>query len=258
MSGSFQLAFGGADANGIRTVSIPASSLSFGPVVCNVAGLQTTICVESPGVDGFGQLDCDGGVANYNFRLEVDHNTNQPPQSNGGFPQDASCSATFTDAVTGQAWSACLEQSGGTCNLNNLHPGVCNSPYRPTYSGAFPAAGMTIRLPLRLKNVAGATGNPCDGVGDTYNVTTEFGAFLTTGTARGTIYDANNQNRKIDQGAPCYGGSCVTEVSGSPPAAFCGDPTASLVGTKLVSVLTVVDLHSFAGDAAATVELECQ
>lgn len=259
MSGQFELVFGPEDAQGRRTVAVPASSVTFDPVVCNVANVQnTTICVESPGADGFGVTDCNGGSSDYNFSLAVDHNTNGAPQSNGGFPQDQSCTSTYTDPITGELWHACLEQSGGTCNLNNLHPGVCNSPYRPEYAGVFPAGGITLRLPLRLKNVAQATGNPCDGNGDTYNVTTEFTAFLTTGVARGTVYDANNADRKIDQGAPCYGGNCVTEVTGTPATAFCADPQASLSGTKLVTVLTVIDLHSLAGDAVATVELQCQ
>ncbi len=259
MSGSFQLQFGPADGNGHRSVTIPASSLSFDPVVCNVAGVQTTtICVESTGVDGYGVVDCVGGQSGYDFRLEVDHNTNGPPQSNGGFPADPSCSATYTDPLTNDTWHACLEQSGGTCNLNNLHPGVCNSPYHPSYSGTFPAGGMVVRLPLRLKNVSQSNGNPCDGAGDTYNVTTEFTAFLTTGTARGTVYDANNLNRKIDQGQPCYGGMCVTEVSGSPASAFCADSAASLSGVRLVTALTILDLHALGGDTAATVEVQCQ
>ncbi|GIW43515.1 MAG: hypothetical protein KatS3mg077_0797 [Candidatus Binatia bacterium] len=259
MSGSFDVSVGPQEAQGLRSVTIPAASVVFDPVVCNVAGVQTvTICVESPGADGWGTLDCDGGTPNYDFWLEVDHNTNAAPQSNGGFVADASCTATYTDPLTGETWLACMEQSGGTCNLNNLHPGVCNSPYHPSYPGTFPAGGMTVRLPLRLKNVAQASGNPCDGVGDTYNVTTEFTAFLTTGTARGTVYDANNTNRKIDEGAACYGGTCVTRVTGAPVTAFCADPQASLAGVKMVTALTVLDLHSLGGDTAATVEVQCQ
>jgi hypothetical protein len=209
-------------------------------------------------VDGTGTLDCAGGSTDYNFVLEVDHHTNAAPQNNGGLPQDPTCSASYTDPVQGTVWHACLEQSGGSCNLNNLHPGVCNSPYHPTYTGTYPAAGMTVKLPLRLRSVSGSNGDPCDGVGDTYNVTTTFTAFLTTGTARGTVYDANNVNRKIDHGASCYGGTCVTEVTGAPAGSFCADEQATLSGTKLVTALTVLDLHSMAGDTVATVELQCQ
>ncbi len=259
MSGMFQLVFGAMDTEGRRIVTIPASSLSFGPVVCNLANLQTTtICVESRGTDGTGVIDCGGGSPHYNFFLAVDHNTNDSPKSTGGFAKDSTCAATYQDPVTGELWQACREQTGGSCNLNNLHPGVCNSPYHPSYGGNSPAGGLTVRLPLRLKNVAQATGDPCDGVGDTYNVTTEFTAFLTTGTARGTVYDANNFDRKIDHGASCYRGSCVTEVAGIPVTAFGADPQASVAGTKLVTALTVLDLHSIAGDTVATVEVQCQ
>lgn len=259
VTGSVQIGFGPQDPSGVRPVVIPASSIFFNAVTCNVAGLSTvTICVESTGVDGSGILDCDGGEPNYGFLTQVDHNTNAAPQSNGGFPADPTCTATETDPVTGAISNACLEQSGGTCNANNLHPGVCNSPYHISYPNPFAAGGMTVRVPLRLKTVSSATGDPCDGVGDTYGATTDVNAFLTTGTAHGTIFDANNQNRKIDQGAPCRGGSCVTEVTGATLGTFCANPTSSISGAKIVTAIGVLDLDSTAGDTVATVELQCQ
>lgn len=259
VSGSTQIVFGPQAPNGVRPVTIPASSISFNQVTCNVAGLSTvTICVESTGVDGTGIVDCDGGEPNYDFLTQVDHNTNAGPQSNGGFPADPTCTATYTDPVTGAVSNACLEQSGGTCNANNLHPGVCNSPYHTTYPNSFTAGGMTVRVPLRLKTVSSSTGNPCDGVGDTYGASTEVNAFLTTGTARGTVFDSNNENRKIDQGASCRGGSCITQVTGVGLSTFCGNPAASLSGSRMVTAIGVLDLDSTAGDTVATVELQCQ
>ncbi len=259
VTGSTSIVFGPQDPNGVRPVTIPASSISFNAVTCNVAGLSTvTICVESTGVDGVGILDCDGGEPNYGFLTQVDHNTNNPPQSNGGFPADPTCTATETDPVTGSISTACLEQTGGTCNANNLHLGVCNSPYHVSYPGTFGAAGMTVRVPLRLKTVSSSSGNPCDGVGDTYGASTEVSAFLTTGTARGTVFDANNENRKIDHGASCRGGSCVTQVTGVPLTNFCANPANSLSGSRMVTAIGVLDLDSTAGDTVATVELQCQ
>lgn len=259
VTGSAQLAFGPLGSGGVRNVTIPASSITFNPVTCNVAGLSTvTVCVESTGIDGTGILDCDGGEPNYGYLTQVDHNTNSAPQSNGGFPADPTCSATATDPVTGGVSTACLEQTGGTCNANNLHVGVCNSPYHTSYPGSFAAGGLTARVPLRLKTVNSSTGNPCDGVGDTYGASTEVTAFITTGTARGTVFDSNNENRKIDQGASCRGGTCVTQVSGVPLTNFCANPSASLAGVRMVTAIGVLDLHSTAGDTVATVELECQ
>lgn len=259
VTGSAQIGFGPQDPSGVRAVIIPSNSISFDAVTCNVAGLSTvTVCVESTGVDGTGILDCDGGEPNYGFLTQLDHNTNGAPQSNGGFPADPSCTATETDPVTGAISNACLEQSGGTCNANNLHPGVCNSPYHTSYPGSFAAAGMTVRVPLRLKTVSSSSGNPCDGVGDTYGASTEVNAFLTTGTAHGTVFDANNQNRKIDQGASCRGGSCVTEVSGATLSSFCTNPSASISGAKIVTAIGILDLDTTAGDTVATVELACQ
>ncbi len=259
VSGSTQIVFGPQGVGGVRPVTIPASSISFNQVTCNVAGLSSvTICVESTGVDGTGIVDCDGGEPNYDFLTQIDHNTNNSPQSNGGFPQDTTCTATYTDPVTGSVSNACLEQNGGTCNANNLHPGVCNSPYHTSYPNSFAVGGMTVRVPLRLKTVSSASGNPCDGVGDTYGASTEVNAFLTTGTARGTVFDSNNENRRIDQGASCRGGSCITQVTGSTLSTFCSNPSASLSGAKIVTAVPVLDLDSTAGDTVATVELQCQ
>lgn len=259
VSGSTQIVFGPLAPNGVRPVTVPASSISFNQVTCNVAGLSTvTICVESTGVDGTGLVDCDGGEPNYDFLTQVDHNTNGAPQSNGGFPADPTCTATYTDPVTGSISNACLEQSGGTCNANNIHPGVCNSPYHTTYPNTFAAGGMTVRVPLRLKTVSSSSGDPCDGIGDTYGATTEVNAFLTTGTARGTVFDSNNENRKIDQGASCRGGSCITQVTGAGLSSFCSNPAASLSGARMVTAIGVLDLDTTAGDTVATVELQCQ
>jgi hypothetical protein len=260
VSGSVQLQFGPQDGTGARQVTIPASSVSFNEVSFSIAGGLATVnvCVVSTGVDGVGEVDCNGGDANYNFLSQVDHNTNAAPQSNGGFAADPTCAATYTDPVTGGVSNACLEASMGTCNANNLHPGVCNSPTHTTYSGTFATAGMSVRMPLRLKVVSAATGDACDGVGDTYSTTADVNAFLTTGSAQGTIFDSNNENRKIDQGASCRGGSCVTLVTGAPLTSFCSNPANALSGSKMVTAFGAIDLDPTAGDAVATIELQCQ
>jgi hypothetical protein len=257
ISGSFTIQFGPQDVNGVRSVTIPASSVAFNVVTFTVVTSTIKVCVEPVGPDGTGILDCDGGEPNFNLLSQIDHNTNGAPQSNGGFPADPTCSAVYTDPLTGGTSNACLEASMATCNANNLHPGVCNSPVHTTYSGTFPAAGLAVRMPLRLKVVSSSTGNECDGVGDTYSTTSEVNAYLTSGTARGTVFDSNNENRKIDQGAGCRGGSCVTQVSGAGLSTFCSSG-GSISGGKVVTAFPAIDLDSTAGDAAATVELQCQ
>jgi hypothetical protein len=261
VTGSVSLVFGEQGVNGVRPVTIPASSVTFNSVTFNIAGLATVVvCVESTGVDGVGAVDCDGGEPNYNFLSQVDHNTNGAPQSNGGFAADPTCTATYTDPVTGGISSACREVSMGTCNAQNLHAGssLCNSPTNTSYSGTLASGGMTVRMPLRLKVVTSSTGDACDGVGDVYGTSAEVNAFLTTGQARGTVYDSNNENRRIDHGASCRGGSCVTQVTGATLSSFCSNPANSLAGARMVTAFPVVDLDSTAGDAAATIELQCQ
>jgi hypothetical protein len=83
-------------------------------------------------------------------------------------------------------------------------------------------------------------------------------AFLTTGVAHTTVFDSNNENRKIDQGASCRGGACVTEVTGAALTSFCSNPANSLAGSRMVAAFPAVDLDTTGGDVAATIELECQ
>jgi hypothetical protein len=258
VTGTATFLFGPTDANGVREVIMPASSVFFDPTTFTLPGGSTlTVCISSDGPDGVGQIDCDGGELDYSLLSQQDHNTSTAPQSNGGFAQDTACDDTFVNEATGELSLACLESSGGMCNANNLHVGVCNSPIHTTLSGSYPAAGMTALVPLTLRVVDTASGAPCDGVGDVYSQEVELTAFLTTGIAHTTVFDANNSNRKIDQGASCRGGTCVTEVTGAPRACALIDG-GTLTGLKSVTAFPAVDLDSLAGDAGATVELTCQ
>jgi hypothetical protein len=259
ITGTATFQFGAEDANGVRQVTLPASSVFFDPTVFTLPlGQGTlTVCISADGPDGSGLIDCNGGEPAYSLLAQQDHNTNAAPQSNGGFAQDTGCDDTFVSEASGDVSTACLESAGGTCNANNLHTGICNSPTHTTVSGTFASGGATVLVPLTLRVVDVASGAPCDGVGDTYSTVVDLSAFLTTGTARGTVFDANNENRRIDHGVSCRGGSCVTQVTGAPRSCALIDG-GSLAGLKSVTAFPAVDLDSLAGDAGATVELTCQ
>ena len=260
IAGTVTLKIGYLDPSGNREIVVPASGISFpNQADFSIVGQHIYVCVYPGTDDGHGVLDCNGGEANYNMLKEVDHNTNAAAQSNGGFSADPQCDDTFTDALTGGISNACLEASAGTCNGKNLHLGVCNSPTHTTYSGTAAAGALIIRTPLVLKVVSTSTGNMCDGVGDVYSTEVEVDAYLTSGQAESTIYDANNENRKIAQGAGCRGGSCTTRVTGATLPSLCTDPiNGSLTNGKIVTAFPAIDLDSTAGDAAATVEMTCQ
>jgi len=268
IAGTVGFTIGNLDVNGNRSVEIPTSSVSFpNPAVFSLAGTDIKVCVYPGAVNGTGTLDCNGGESNYNFISELDHNTNGASQSNctgnnthpQACAQDTTCTASFTNPVTGAVSDACLEASMATCNAGNLHTGICNSPTRTTYSGTAPAGGLQVIEPLQLKVVGSSTGNECDGVGDTYSTTVEVEAYMTSGQAEATVFDSNNENRRIAHGAGCRGGSCVTRVTGNPATALCMNPVSgSLNGVKFVTAFSAIDLDATAGDAVATVEMTCQ
>lgn len=268
IAGTVGFTIGNVDGNGNRSIVIPTSSVSFpNPAVFTLAGTEIKVCVYPGATDGVGTLDCNGGEANYNFITELDHNTNGASQSNctgnnvhpQACAQDSTCTASFTNPVTGAVSDACLEASMATCNAGNLHTGVCNSPSRTTFSGTAPTGGLQVIEPLQLKVVGSSTGNECDGVGDTYSTIVDVQAYLTSGQAEATVFDSNNENRRIAQGAGCRGGSCVTRVNGNPATALCSNPVSgSLNGIKFVTAFPAIDLDATAGDAVATVEMTCQ
>src|SRR5262249_20094233 len=127
-----------ADANGIRTVSIPASGTHFDKRTL----LGQTFCVRAGG-DGTGFVDCDGGGSGYNLTAQIDHNTNGPPGDNGGLAADPNCTASFTNP-DGSVSHAVLEDG----STSHPHTGACNSPVEITQDGAVDAGGMQLKETL--------------------------------------------------------------------------------------------------------------
>jgi hypothetical protein len=265
LGGSQTLQFGGQDANGVRQISIPSSSIQFDPVDIPLPlGLgHVYICVNDAGVDGAGKVDCNGGDPDINLTVRVDHNTANAPGSNGGLPLDPECDDTRIDP-DGNTTQACLESGMGTCNPNNPHPGACNSPTEYVQSGTFVNGDFRVAETLTLQVVSdlGPDGIQCTS-DDTYSAPATIRTFLTTGTARATIYDANNVSNSIldhqAPGSPPIGcSSCVTQVVGAPRT--CGNITGSggLKNLKLVGALPVIDIDPQVGDAGVNIEITCQ
>jgi hypothetical protein len=259
LSGSQTFQFGGLDGNGVRQITVPASSMIFDPIVITPPGFgEVRICVSDAGIDGTGKTDCNGGDPNQDIRISVDHNTNNVPGSNGGLPQDLDCNDTRT-APDGAISTACLEGPSGTCNPSNTHPGVCNSPTDYTESTTFVSGGLRIAetLELRLVSDVGPDMQQCTS-DDTYSPPATLKAFFTTGNARATVYDANNvANTLIDHLSPTCG-TCLTQVTGVPRTCTAMLGSGGLNNLKFVGALPVVDIDPMVGDAAATIEAECQ
>lgn len=263
LSGSQTLQFTGQDGNGVRQVTVPSSSIVFDPIVITPPiGDPVRVCVSQAGIDGVGKIDCNGGDPNLDIQVRVDHNTSTAPGSNGGLPQDPECDDTRVDPV-GNVSTACLESMVSTCNLNNPHPGACNSPTEYVQSGTFGSGAMRITetLQLRLVSDVGGDGQQCTS-DDTYSDPANLQVFLTTGTARATVYDANNiSNNLLDHlnGFGALGCSnCITQAIGAPRSCTSINGASGVRDLKLVSALAVVDIQTSVGDAAVTMEIECQ
>jgi hypothetical protein len=260
LTGSQTFQFNGPDANGVRQVTVPFGSIHFDPIMINtpLSPDPVRLCIFPAGVDATGKIDCDGGEPNLDITTRVDHNTNNPPGGNGGLPQDPECDDTRT-APDGSVSTACLESAVSTCNLNHPHAGVCNSPTEFTESGTFGAGHLRIteRLTLQLVSDVGPDGQQCTS-DDTYSAPATLNAFLTTGTARATVYDANNvADALLDhQGAGCS--SCVTQVIGVPRSCSNINSAAGVKNLMIVGALPVIDVDTSVGDAGVTVQVECQ
>lgn len=265
LSGSQTLQFTGQDANGVRQVTVPASSIVFNPIVIDVpdiGGDDVYACVTHAGIDGTGKIDCNGGDPNLNIHVRVDHNTATAPGSNGGFPQDPECDDTRVDPA-GNVSTACLESMVSTCNLNNPHPGACNSPTEYLESGTFGSGHMrlTETLQMRLVSDFGPDGIQCTS-DDTYSEPANLQVFLTTGTARATVYDTNNIPNNLMDHLSVFGplgcSNCVTQAIGAPRSCTAINGAAGVRDLKLAGALAVIDIQTSVGDAAVTMEIECQ
>ncbi len=247
------------NGSGVRNITIPASSIQFDPITISIPfSSPVKICVTPTGPDGTGFVDCDGGEPNLNVTTQQDHNTNNPPGPSGGLPQDPTCDDTRTEP-DGSTSTACLENSVAPCSANTLHPGTCNSPLNFVESGTFGSGHFRVVEYLTIRQVSnnGPDGIQCT-ADDVYGPPANVRVFFTSGTARTTVYDANNVSDSVlDQGAS--GCSCTTQVTGAPRA--CSNITGSngnLNNLKLVGAFPVLDLDGTAGDAAVTIEATCQ
>ena len=259
LSGQQTFNFLPQDPDGTRAVVVPSSSISFNPVVIAIPFSDPVrICVTPTGPDGAGLIDCDGGEPNLNITTRQDHSTNNAPGGNGGLPQDPTCDDTRT-APDGSISNTCLESGVSTCSANALHPGTCNSPIEYVESGTFASGHVRVAEYLTIRQVSnvGGDGIQCTN-DDTYGPPANLRVFFTTGTARTTIFDANNSaDSLLDQGGP--GCSCTTQVTGAPRQ--CSNITGAngnVLNLKLVSAVPVLDLDGTAGDAAVTIEARCQ
>ncbi len=257
LSGNQTLSFGLLDGNGVRPIAIPAGSITFDPIVISIPFSDPVrICVTATGTDGVGKIDCDGGEPNLNVTTRQDHNTSNPP-SGGGLPQDPECDDTRPQP-DGSTSTACLESSVTGCNAGDFHLGVCNSPLDYVESTTFTSGHVRAVEYLTIRQVSneGPDSQQCTG-DDTYGPPANVRVFFTTGTARATIFDANNVGGNlIDQGAS--GCDCTTQVTGVPKA--CSQITGAsgdLDNLRMVGGFAVLDLDSTAGDAAVTIEAEC-
>lgn len=259
LSGSQTLQFYGQDANGVRQVVVPASSIVFDPIVITPPiGDPFRLCVASAGIDATGKIDCNGGDPNLDIQVRVDHDTLQTPGSLGGLPQDPECDDTRVDPA-GTTSNACLESPISSCNLNALHPGLCNSPTEYVETGTFGNGHMRIAetFTLRLVSDVGPDGQQCT-TDDTYSDPATIRAFLTTGTARATVYDTNGIPNNLLDHVTTGCTNCITAVTGAPRS--CSNITGSggVKTLKLVGALPVLDIDAAAGDAAVNLEIECQ
>jgi hypothetical protein len=111
-------------------------------------------------------------------------------------------------------------------------------------------------LTLRQVSDLGPDGIQCTG-DDTYSAPASLRAFFTTGIARTRIYDSNSGTTTLDSGAPGCG-SCITAAVGAPRACNSINGSGGVRNLKLAGALPVIDLDASVGDAAVTVEVECQ
>ncbi len=265
VTGSQTLQFGGQDANGVRQVTVPAASIQFDPIVITPPiGDPVRVCVTNAGVDALGKIDCNGGDPDLDIQVLADHDTSTPPASSGGLPQDPECDDTSTDPA-GVISNACLESSVSTCNPNHPHLGLCNSPTSYVQSGTFASGAMRLNesLTLRLVSDVGPDGIQCT-ADDTYSNPATLQTFLTTGTARATIYDTNgisgNLMDHLAVGSPAslYCSNCITQVVGAPRTCTKILGSGGVTDLKLVGALPVIDIDTSVGDAAVNIEIVCQ
>jgi hypothetical protein len=223
-------------------VSIKASGTRFTPT-----SVFNTICacVKSvpqplfgPGNAGAGIVGCgDQGLVDTDFLVEQDHNTTPGAPGNSGsaagFPDDPECDdEIFTQSVPS---FACTERQDPLCMEDRyLHPGICNSPRRVTFSGGRKPKGSILLFnstaitqlsdggACRTEPLPGPCPFPdygADCIPCTRDDTPEVVVNVTpttSGKASVRIIDANNMGgaQPIEPGATCGATPCKVEETG--------------------------------------------
>jgi hypothetical protein len=247
-----QIVAGAPNANGEEQLTIPQSSVIFNPAVTSVA----TLCLTATG-DGTGTIDCDGGRASLDLTVKQDHNTTPGDSNNSGsasgLPDDASCTASFTQPPP--------DGSVSNAHLDSTHAGICNSPIESTLSGSFGAGDIVVSLPVSIVQLTssgqfGADGLPCT-ADDTGGPGSPANVLLTTGVASIYVYDANNsRGAVIGPGQTCGTKPCVASVDGAPLS--CTALTAgSATGLKFGGGFAGLDAQII-GDVATTFQFVAQ
>lgn len=241
------------DANGVRPIVIPKSGTHFNPAILPFG--VGTLCARL-GADSSGIIDCDGGEPDYDVMVEQDHNTTDAPPP--GFAQDPECDDSVTNPSYGLS-SASLEGATDT------HPNVCNSPLHVTDSGTFAAGGMRLTEHLFIRLITSGTCPADSAPFDSANGDIDITGSISTGTAKGVIYNMNNTGVTVGTTAPGNGPSvcgssgtaaCTTENIGIPFG--CGNIDAGTLNTgKLAFAFAVLDVNPL-GDGIATLSILCQ
>jgi hypothetical protein len=107
---------GPPDGNGEAPITIPASSVALNPAVVSGIG---TVCVDFAS-DGVGVHDCDGGRADLNLALSIDHNTS--PNGCLGGPNNGMACTSNADCPAGT-----FETCSGTCTTGTNVGMPCTS-----------------------------------------------------------------------------------------------------------------------------------
>ena len=146
-----------------------------------------------------------------------------------------------------------------TCNPNNIHPGLCNSPTEFVESNTFGNGALRLQesLTLRIVSDVGPDNIQCTS-DDTYSNPATLRTFLTTGTARATIYDTNGMPNNLMDHVTTGCPTCITQVTGAPRTCTNINGSAGVKNMKLVGALPVIDIDPQVGDAAVNIEITCQ
>lgn len=221
LSGQFTTVFGAPNGSGIATVTVPAASVSFSPILNPIAGINA-VCV-SAAADGTGFIDCDGGTTPFNRSVTQDHNiTNVDP----------GCAT-------------------GTADPDPNHAGICNGPVVLIESGAFGAGDMQLSITVAIKTLLtaefGVDGQPCTSDDTPSTPVPPVVVLLNTGSLSASLIDLNN-----------FAGF-TTNLSAQGNEFSCPSiATGTLTGGKLVGGFTVLHADATIGDLITALELVAQ